>query len=1495
MKTKISSDNIQTTTLETLGSGPTITNVQITDSSYNVIDDTAVSTSGGYLKITGTNFSSGCTVIIGGTNATSTAFVNSTTLNVQVPASTAGTYVVYVVNTDGGVAIRVNGLTYSGTPTWVTGSTLPQGTANTEISIQLSATSDSSITYTVQSGSNLPTGLTLSSSGLLSGTVSGITSETTYNFTIEATDSESQESPRTFSITITVGDTYWRYVTTLLSPTLPALPFNDDASTNNFVLTINGDTKTNSFNPYTPGYYSAQFDGTGDYLSGTYNTSFPTGNDAYTIEAWIYLTGTIARSHIVAWGTLASYQSNGFRINDAGNGLLNYWYGDDLDTGNIGIVANNWYHVVAQFDGTTRRIYLNGVSVASANTPAGHNVPTSGTFAVGSSVSAVDLFTGYISNLRIVKGTAVYTTNFTPNTTPLTAITNTSLLTCQSNRFIDNSTNNFTITKNGDTKVTSFIPYLRNSSYSTYGSTYFDGTGDFLSTPTGPAAFDFSTTKTLTLEFWVNSPSWGAGISCFFDLQECQPFRVLYTPGTLSWQATSSGSTILSASVTLAANVWYHIAFVRNTDTVYIFVNGVQVASGAFGNNWGSTASGNVRIGCNRGDTWFVNGYMTDVRLVKGTALYTTNFTPPTQPLTAIANTSLLTCQTNQPVNNNEFLDSSTNNLLVTRNGNATQGTFSPYGENWSNYFDGTGDVLTIASNANLAFGTGNFTVELWYYASVAPTASNLCLYNTGTSQFFIQIRNTAFGIGVVGSTENNAFTYSFVQGVWYHIAVCRSGTTVTGFVNGTSVGTGSNSVNYGQSGATIGGLTSASQLITGYISNLRIVKGTAVYSSNFTPSTTPLQPIAGTQLLTCQSPSIVDNSPSNLAITKNGDVSVQKFGPFAGTTLPTPYYSAYFDGTGDYLSLSTIQNFGTADFTVEAWVYLTAVNTNGIYASTGGTGKSRLYTHITNTGSKLQATLRNSDGTNEVDYTGSTTINLNTWYHVAIVRYNNTLYLYVNGVSDMTPTPVTQNLSTNDSFSTVGSANATRLFNGYMSNLRVVAGTAVYTANFTPPTSPLTAITNTSLLTCQSSTLVDNSINNVTITVNGDTKPRTFNPFTVGYSINQSYTPSVYGGSMYLDGNGDGLTIADATLLAFGTGDFTIEFWIYLTGSSSTTPGNILHGGLNGGFGLYLVSTGIQIARYNTGGDLTYSGTVTLNSWTHLAFARKSGTGYIFLNGAQVASGAVSTNYGASSFNFGGGNALYYSDLRIIKGQALYTSGFVPQNKPLTAVRNSTLLLNGTSAGIYDSSENTVFETVGDAKLSTSTVKFSGSTSMYFDGTGDYLVTYKNTNLYGAQPNFTAECWVYVTNTGVTNGIMGCWDGSTGNNGWTVQCTGTFKVTFGSVYFNSTWEYNNLGSITANTWTHVALVVTSAAISLYVNGVNVFTSSEAISSPRYSGTPPEGSPFAVGVTPGLSNSRFTNTLSYPMNGYISDCRITKGYARYTTNFTAPTTPFINK
>ena len=183
------------------GGGPLISSIAIADATYTVLDDTSANTGGGYIVITGTNFVSGATVLIDTTTAPSVTFVDSTTLRAQVPAKAAASYNVWVINPNGGTAIKVNGLSYSTTPTWVTTSPLANVASNVAFSVAFSATGAN--TYSVAAGSTLPAGTTLAANGYFSGTVS-IATETNYSFTIRATDTELQDADKTFAVTVTV-------------------------------------------------------------------------------------------------------------------------------------------------------------------------------------------------------------------------------------------------------------------------------------------------------------------------------------------------------------------------------------------------------------------------------------------------------------------------------------------------------------------------------------------------------------------------------------------------------------------------------------------------------------------------------------------------------------------------------------------------------------------------------------------------------------------------------------------------------------------------------------------------------------------------------------------------------------------------------------------------------------------------------------------------------------------------------------------------------------------------------------------------------------------------------------------------------------------------------------------------------------------------------------------------------------------------------------------
>jgi len=172
--------------------------------------ETATDTAGGeVITLNGTGFQNPCAVLIGSISAGTVTFISSTQITFVAPAMSANTYVLYLINSDGGTAIVVPGISYSGTPTWSTSAgSLGSVYETAAISNTLTATGDAPITYTVASGT-LPTGSTLNNNGTLSGTAQVTASSTTYNFTIAAKDAQNQTTNRSFSLTINPDAVTW--------------------------------------------------------------------------------------------------------------------------------------------------------------------------------------------------------------------------------------------------------------------------------------------------------------------------------------------------------------------------------------------------------------------------------------------------------------------------------------------------------------------------------------------------------------------------------------------------------------------------------------------------------------------------------------------------------------------------------------------------------------------------------------------------------------------------------------------------------------------------------------------------------------------------------------------------------------------------------------------------------------------------------------------------------------------------------------------------------------------------------------------------------------------------------------------------------------------------------------------------------------------------------------------------------------------------------------
>ncbi|NDB59171.1 hypothetical protein EB001_12065 [bacterium] len=387
----------------------------------------------------------------------------------------------------------------------------------------------------------------------------------------------------------------------------------------------------------------------------------------------------------------------------------------------------------------------------------------------------------------------------------------------------------------------------------------------------------------------------------YFNSSNNQTFDVFLKVGGTNYSLTTS-------QVFRDPSAWYHIVVAIDTtqatssNRTKVYVNGSQVTNFLTANYvpQNSNLALNNNVAQYIGYSSYFDGYMTEINFIDGQAL-----TPSSFGQTDAVTGSWVAKKYTGTYGTNGF-------YLPFTNYSTSGGVFSSYYGNFnSTGTTSTSTLLRINDNAVFNSGSSDFCWELFFYPTTSTSGS---LIGKGGSVIYESIAisyDGSTGITVYISNPSNVYivggTYSsstLALNKWNHVAVYRSGSSWYIAINGNVqlMATSSNSVIDNSGPFIIGGNSNATSAvgvpITGRMSNLRYVVGSSVYgASNFTPPTSALTAISGTQLLTLQNSSIVDNSANALTITQ-----VNASYPVTTTSSSSIGYVAYYatDSSGN-------------------------------------------------------------------------------------------------------------------------------------------------------------------------------------------------------------------------------------------------------------------------------------------------------------------------------------------------------------------------------------------------------------------------------------------------------------------------------------------------------------------------------------------------------------------------------------------------------------------
>ena len=893
----------------------------------------------------------------------------------------------------------------------------------------------------------------------------------------------------------------------------------------------------------------------------------------------------------------------------------------------------------------------------------------------------------------------------------------------------------------------------------------------------------------------------------------------------------------------------------------------------------------------------------------------------------------------NPSLSNNQITDSSFNSYVPSPANSPTQGSFNPYTANWSTYFDGNSYISLLNTSSygttTLDLTNNDFTIEGWaYFNSIASgqlighTGSTwrIVIGSGGTLVYYISSNNASWNIAA-GLTMGTV-----TVGRWYHFALVRSGSTFTPYLNGVA-GTTAVSASSIYSGYPydlwIGRIDGG--YFQGYLSNIRILKGTAYYNNGFTPAITPLPLVSNTLLLTCASSIAKDKSSYNWPILITGSPVVKKFSPFANIgSYNTTFVggSAYFNGTSDYITINntttapnwTYLHDGTTDYTIEGWIYPLTTASN-LSQELIGTSDAAVNPNVPGMQLRMYGNLfywTLLSGNNFFNLAGGNVIT-NAWNNIActFASSNKTVNLYLNGVKVTTGAITTASFTaTSASYPLTIGKNpiaGTGYFSGYMSNLRILKGVI----------SDGVVTTNLSVGTTFEYLIVAGGGSGSGVSSSGyggggggfrtgtviTTQSGAIYIITVGNggANGQGGNSSLVGGGINVESAGGGYTTGSGGSGGGNGGTGNVPATIPPQGYNGGTGGGggaaAAGSGLNGGPGAYSNIDGLQYYYSGGGGggggmgvggnggtggggygtgltNLGNSGGSGRNDGAYQGGANTGGGGGAGAGIGYGGSGIVIIRYLGPQRAVGGNVTTNISGYTVhtflasgtlVDNIQTYT---VPTAPVIASSTNTNLLLNFTDAKITDASLNTDIATLGDIGL-LSNIKKYNNMSMFFDGVTDSLVLSTSTAIGLGAGDFTVEMWLYpltVYNTGNAPALLDARIAADGAGLIRFGYNGTVLSQGAIIGWKENTSYIVTATIATGSWQHVAVVRNSGSMKMYING--------AVSNNTASNTTNYVIPFKyIGAS--------YNSLYW--NGYMDDLRITNGVARYTSSFVVPT------